>query len=98
MMEKKLTIEELEMQYLDAEKKCKALHEQLSQAKKAEEEAKKARLASEKDERYKEVVGAYENFEELRSKFVDDYGFFTFQSTNGFDDRHSWFWRTIGVM
>ena len=45
-----------------------------------EEAAKKVKLAAEKDVRYKEVVDAYENFEELRSKYVDDYGRFTFKT------------------
>lgn len=48
---------------------------------KIEEEAKqKAKLAAEKEARYKEVVDAYENFEELRIKYVDDYGRFTFKT------------------
>ena len=43
-----------------------------------EEEIKKAKLAAEKYTRYEEVMNAYDNFEELRSKFVEDYGHFTF--------------------
>lgn len=43
-----------------------------------EQEEKKAKLKAEKDARYKEVIDAYENFEELRSKYVEDYGSFTF--------------------
>lgn len=72
-MEKKLTIEELEAKY-------KALGEELEARKKVEAEEKKAKLKAERDARYKEVVHAYENFEELRSKFVDDYGYFTFET------------------
>lgn len=81
-MEKKkdFTIEELEKQCLEAEKAFKTLHEKLIQAKKEEEETKKVKLRAEKNARYKEVVHAYENFEELRSKFVDDYGYFTFET------------------
>ena len=81
-MEKKkdFTIEELEKQCLEAEKAFKTLHEKLIQARKEEEETKKAKLRAEKDARYKEVIHAYENFEELRSKFVDDYGYFTFET------------------
>lgn len=70
---------------------CKGAHEtpgglarcilNCEEKKKIEEEAaQKAKLAAEKDARYKEVVDAYENFEELRSKFVDDYGYFTFET------------------
>ena len=48
---------------------------------KIEEEAKqKAKLAAEKEARHKEVVDAYDNFDELRNKFVEDYGSFTFKS------------------
>jgi hypothetical protein len=70
-MEKKFTIEELEKQY-------KALGEELEARKKAETEARNAKLKAEREARYKEVIHAYENFEELRSKYIDDYGVFTF--------------------
>lgn len=88
-MEKKLTIEELEAQY-------KALGEELEARKKTEIEEKNAKLRAERDARYKEVVHAYENFEELRTKFVDDYGYFTFESNNDKGRFHSWLWNSIG--
>lgn len=44
-----------------------------------EKKEKQAKLTAEKEARYKEVINAYENFEELRSKYVDDYGSFTFK-------------------
>ena len=87
-MEKKLTIEELEAKY-------KAIGEELDARKKAEAEEKKAKIIAEKEARYKEVIHAYENFEELRSKFVDDYGYFTFETTNKNGDSHNWFWDAI---
>ena len=97
-MEKKINIEELEKQCLEAEKNFKTLYDQLTKAKKEEEEVKLAKLAAEKDFRYKEVIDAYENFEELRSKYVEDYGSFTFKTTKSNNsDTHSWFWNTIGV-
>lgn len=74
-MEKKLTIEELEAKY-------KALGEELEARKKAEAEERNAKLRAVKDARYKEVINAYENFEELRSKYVEDYGSFTFKTTS----------------
>lgn len=74
-MKKKITIEELEAQY-------KALGEELEARKKAEAEERNARLRAEKDARYKEIIDAYENFEELRSKYVEDYGSFTFKTTS----------------
>lgn len=75
-MEKKLTIKELEKQY-------KALGEEIEARKKAEAEARNAKLKAEKEARYKEVIDAYENFEELRNKYVDDYGQFTFETDSG---------------
>ena len=47
-----------------------------------EKERAKAKIAAEKEARYKEVIDAYENFEELRSKFVEDYGSFTFKTAS----------------
>ena len=89
-MEKKLTIEELEAKY-------KALGEELEARKKKEAKERNEKLRAERDVRYKEVICAYEKFEELRSKFVDDYGYFTFETTKKKDDSHSWFWNAIGL-
>lgn len=89
-MEDKLTIAELEAKY-------KAIGAELEARKKAEAEERNAKLRAEKEARYKEVIHAYENFEELRTKFVDDYGYFTFESKNKNGDSHSWFWNTIGL-
>lgn len=94
---KNLTIEELEEQYLKAEENFKAAREQLTQAKKEEEEIKKAKLAEEKQTRYDEIMAAYKHFEKLRSAYVDDYGYFTFESTKATNDPHSWFWNCIGL-
>ena len=96
-MEKKINIEELEKQCLEAEKAFQALQEQLSQAKKKVERAKLEKLAAEKDSRYKEVISAYEAFDKLRSKYVNDYGCFAFKSENSTNDSHSWFWNAIGL-
>jgi biopolymer transport protein ExbD len=89
-MEKKLTIEELRAKY-------KALGEELEAREKAETEERNAKLKAERDARYKEVVHAYENFEELRSKFVEDYGYFTFETENKKNGTHSWYWNSIGL-
>jgi hypothetical protein len=97
-MEEKINIEELEKQCIEAEKNFKTLQDQLTKAKEEEQKNKLARLAAEKDVRYKEVINSYENFEELRSKYVDDYGSFTFTTTSGNNsDTHSWFWNSIGL-
>jgi hypothetical protein len=95
-MEKKMNIEELEKQCLQAEEAFKTLHEQLVKARKEEEEAKQEKLRAEKENRYKEVIGAYENFEELRGKYVNDYGSFSFTNSNS--DGYSWFFNSIGVL
>lgn len=70
---KKPTIEELKAQY-------KALGEQIQEQEKLEREAQVAKLKAEKEARYNEVVDAYKKFEELRNKYVDDYGYFTFET------------------
>ena len=81
-MENKFNIEELEQQCIEAESTFKALRNKLIKAKKDEEETKRAKLRAEKESRYKEVIDAYDNFEELRTKYVEDYGSFTFKTTS----------------
>ena len=99
MSDKKFNIEELEKQCLEAEEKFKTLHEQLTKAKEDEAKAQRKKLEAEKDARYKEVIDAYANFEELRSNYVNDYGCFTFKTTNlNQDGSHSWFWNTVGLL
>lgn len=90
-MEKKLTIEELQAKY-------EALGAELEARKKAEAEARNAKLRAERETRYNEVVAAYKTFEDLRSKYVDDYGYFTFETRNDKNGSHSWFWNSIGVL
>lgn len=81
MKNEEKTLKELQAE-LEAAKKAYELIQQTYNKKEAEEaEAKKAKLKAEKDARYKEVIDAYENFEELREKYVEDYGSFTFTST-----------------
>lgn len=94
-MEKKLNIEELEKQCLEAEKNFKKLKEQFNEAKKAEKEAKKAKLEAEKQARYDAVVDAYKKFEDLKTKYVDDYGYFTFETKNKKGDSHAWYWSRL---
>ena len=96
MATKKFNIEELEQQCLEAEKAFKALHEQLSKAKKEEEEIKKAKLEEEREMRYDEVIKAYKTFEKLRGKYVDDYGYFTFEKKGEKGDIYDFFWKHCG--
>ncbi len=66
---------------------------------KIEEEAKqKVKLAAEKEARYKEVIDAYENFEELRSKYVDDYGSFTFKTRSADIDMCNLILNSLGLI
>lgn len=62
-----------------------------------EAEAKKAKLEAEKQARYDEIMTAYKHFEKLRSEYVDDYGYFTFETKNQNGESCSWFWNTIGL-
>lgn len=68
-MENNMTTEEL-----------KKLYQELEAELERREQEEKNRLRAEKEVRYKEVIDAYENFEELRIKFVEDYGSFTFKT------------------
>jgi hypothetical protein len=72
-MEQKFTIEELEAQY-------NALGAELEARKKAEAEERKAKLAAEKDARFKEVIKAYKHADALRDAVVEDYGYFTYET------------------
>ena len=71
MEKKEMTTEELQKMYQD-------LGAELARRAQAE----KDKIRAEKETRYKEVIDAYENFEELRSKYVEDYGSFTFKTTS----------------
>lgn len=84
---KEYTLEELKEQYAALAKQIKD--------KEAEE---KAKLEAEKEARYKEVLDAYENFEELRSKFVDDYGSFTFTHKSSDENLCEWMLKSLGLI
>lgn len=81
MKNEEKTLEELQAELETAKKAYELIQQKFDAQKKNEEEAKQEKLRAEKDARYKEVIDAYENFEELRSKYVDDYGSFTFKTT-----------------
>ena len=63
-----------------------------------EEQAKKAKIKAEKEARYKEVIDAYDNFEELRSKYVDDYGSFTFKTEKEVNEICDWAFRMLNII
>lgn len=85
-MEKKYTVEELEQQCLEAEKHFKFLHEQLDKAKKEEEETRQEKLRAEKEARIKEVNEAFEKWDELRKRFISDYGYYSTSTSESFKD------------
>lgn len=80
---KDMTTEELQELY-------ETLGTELKARRKAEAEERNARLKAEREERYNEVVEAYKAFEGLRSKYVDDYGYFTFEQTARVPSLFNW--------
>lgn len=70
-------VKELEKQYLEAEKVAKDLYEKFTQAKKEEEEAKKAQLSAEKEARKLEIEAAEKKLDELIRAYIKDYGSYT---------------------
>jgi uncharacterized coiled-coil protein SlyX len=96
-MKNESNIEELEKQYADAEKNFNELRDRLTLARKEIEENKKAKLAAEKQSRYDEIVAVYKYFEQLRSAYVDDYGYFTFESNNENGETFNWVWKSLGL-
>lgn len=81
MKNEEKTLKELQEELETAKKAYELIQQKVNAQQKAEAEERAAKLKAEKDARYKEVVDAYENFEELREKYVEDYGGFTFTST-----------------
>lgn len=79
---------EITKQFYDNVEAC-ALAEKLEKGKIAKQEAEKKVLAEKKAERAKEVTEAYKavreaqkNYDELRNKFVQDYGYFHMSFTD----------------
>lgn len=71
---KDYTIEELQKLYEDAKKNFETIGEQLTIAKKEEEDRKKAELALKKETRKKEVDDAITNAKNLLEAYIKDYG------------------------
>lgn len=90
METKKLTIEELKAQY-------EALGKQIQEQERAEKAAREAKLKAEMEDRYNEVIDAYKRFEKLRTAYVDDYGYFTFENKNKNNDPVDWLFKAIGL-
>ncbi len=75
-----------DMKTEDLRKMLQDLEEELERREREEED----KLRAEKEARYKEVIDAYDNFEELKTKFVEDYGAFTFKSEKNGYITHLW--------
>lgn len=82
MKNEEKTLKELQEELENAKKAYELIQQKVNAQQKAEAEERAAKLKVEKEARYKEVIAAYENFEELREKYVEDYGSFTFTSTS----------------
>lgn len=89
---KEYTIEELEDQYKKNEEIQRALKEQIEQKKKEEKELREAKLALEKETRKKEVDDAITNAKTLMQKYINDYGIYSFISSNDDEIFNSRFW------
>lgn len=83
-MSNKFTIDELEKQCKEAEKRFKHLQVQLERQKKEEEDQKVAELAANKPARKKEVDEACENFLALRRAYMKDYGSYDYTTDDGY--------------
>lgn len=92
---KEYTIEELEAQYKLAEEKRDALKQQIEQKKKEEKELRETQLALEKESRKKEVDDAIVKCKTLIKAYMDDYGLYSFTSTDDNNIFNSRFWNWI---
>ena len=95
MVTKKTNIAELRAQCLEAEKNFKDLQNQLAQAEKEEKELKEAQLALEKNARRKEVDESIAKTKGLLKAFINDYGIYSFTSTDDDTVFSSRFWNLI---
>jgi hypothetical protein len=94
-IKKEYTIEELEQQYKLAEEKRNALKHQIEQKKKEEAELREAKLAKEKEARKKEVDESIAHTKKLIKEYVNDYGIYSFTSSNDDEVFNSRFWNWI---
>lgn len=92
---KEYTLAELEAQYEKTEASQRALKVQIEQKYREEERLKHLKLAKDKDARKKEVDDAIVNCKKLIKKYIDDYGGYSFNSTNDNDIFNSKFWNWV---
>lgn len=92
---KEYTLEELEAQYQQIEASQRALKVQIEQKQKEEERLKQLKLAKDKDIRKKEVDDAIAKCKTLIKQYMDDYGIYSFTSTNDDNIFNSRFWNWV---
>lgn len=80
MEKKEKTLEQIKLEVEAKRNAYEEIKKQYAQMEQEEENRRQAELALEKEKRYKEVIDAMDKADELRSKFVKDYGWFTYHS------------------
>ena len=68
------TLEQLELEYKQAQEAFNTAKKRIEQKEKEEAERKKAELALEKDSRKKEIEEAKKHYHNLVSQYIKDYG------------------------
>jgi hypothetical protein len=92
---KEFTIEELQQQCEEAKKNFEHLNALIEQKKKEEAELKEAKLAKEKEARKKEVDESIAHTKNLIQAYINDYGIYSFTSSNDDEVFNSRFWNWI---
>lgn len=95
MENKEYTLAELEEQYKKLEADQKALRVQIEHKKKEEKRLRQQKLAKDKDARKKEVDDAIMNCKTLIKAYMDDYGLYSFTSSNDNEIFNSKFWNLV---
>lgn len=89
---KEYTIEELEAEYKLVAEKGNVLLQQIEQKKKEEKELREAKLAKEKEARKKEVDESIAKCKQLIKAYMNDYGIYSYTSTDDDNIFNSRFW------
>ena len=85
MANKEKTLEQLQEELLQAQKAYDIAKKLDDQKKKEEEERKKAELAAGKEKRYQEIKEAEKKLIELKKAFIEDYGSYYYVSSHDDD-------------
>lgn len=85
MANKEKTLEQLQEELLQAQRAYDIAKKLDDQKKKEEEEKKKAELAAVKEKRYQEIKEAEKKLIELKKAFIEDYGSYYYVSSHDDD-------------